>query len=108
MKSLLHLQTAGNLTLNRHQSGGETLEREDQSMAENGGGGLSPITSGTVYPLSVFQERAGIGKHALRTLKRQGLRIIHPGGERGRGFVRGSDFLELLDRLAREQEGPRQ
>lgn len=77
-------------------------------MAENGGGGLSPIESGVAYPLSTFQERAGIGKHALRTLKRQGLRIIHPGGERGRGFVRGTDFLELLNRLAQEQEGPRQ
>ena len=78
-------------------------------MAENGGGGLSPIESGVAYPLQTFQERAGIGKHALRTLKRQGLRIIHPGGERGRGFVRGDDFIQLLDRLAQEQqEGPRQ
>ncbi len=57
---------------------------------------LGTISDDTTYPLAVFQKTAGIGKHALSQLRRQGLRVIRTGG---RAFVRGRDFSAFLGEL---------
>lgn len=62
---------------------------------------LGTIEDGKTYPLAVFQKTAGIGKHALSQLRKQGLRVIRTGG---RAFVRGRDFNEFLGTLAEANE----
>lgn len=57
---------------------------------------LGTICDDTTYPLAVFQKTAGVGKHAMRQLRQQGLRVIRTGG---RSFVRGRDFSEFLATL---------
>lgn len=54
------------------------------------------IEPDAVYSLDEFRRRTGWGVHAVRTARRNGLRIIYTGG---RAFVRGSDFLRYLDEL---------
>jgi hypothetical protein len=54
---------------------------------------LGTIEDGTTYPMTVFMKTAGIGKHALTMLRKQGLKVIRTGG---RAFVRGRDFSEFL------------
>jgi hypothetical protein len=49
------------------------------------------------YPLPAFKVATGLGDKALRQARRAGLRILYL---HGRGFVRGSDFLSYLDRIA--------
>lgn len=58
---------------------------------------LAPIVSGVIYPLDCFQRSVGFGRFAMRQARRKGLRIIRVGG---RAFVRGSDFLAFVDRIA--------
>ena len=58
---------------------------------------MGVIEDGAVYPMTLFCQRAGLGKHALTQLRRQGLQVIRTGG---RVFVRGRDFNEFLGRLA--------
>lgn len=57
------------------------------------GATLAPIESGTVYPLPNFQVRTGLKATALRSARRNGLKVRYLGG---RGFVRGEDFLDFL------------
>jgi len=57
----------------------------------------SGISADRVYPLPVFKTLAGLGDHALRTARRNGLKVTYAGR---RGFVRGSDWLEYLATLA--------
>ena len=59
----------------------------------------SPIVPGTVYRLDEFQRVSGLGKAAMRTARRQGLRVRRAGG---RAFVHADDFIEYLDRLDRD------
>ena len=54
---------------------------------------LGTIEDATTYPMVVFMKKAGIGKHALSMLRKQGLKVIRTGG---RAFVRGRDFSEFL------------
>ena len=54
---------------------------------------LGTIEDSTTYPMVVFMKKAGIGKHALTMLRKQGLKVIRTGG---RAFVRGRDFSEFL------------
>ena len=51
------------------------------------------IEAGKTYPLSEFKRIAGMGDFALRTARRNGLRIRYTGN---RGFVSGQDFLAYL------------
>lgn len=61
---------------------------------------LGTIQDSETYPLAVFMERAGIKRHAMRTLRKQGLKVIRTGG---RAFVRGRDFSAFLGTL-RDQD----
>jgi len=54
---------------------------------------LQPIEMTKIYPLGVFEEHSGLGKHSLRSMRRAGLRTIKAGG---RTFIRGCDFHEFL------------
>lgn len=57
---------------------------------------LAPIQSGSTYPLNEFARRAGLGKQALRTARRQGLKVRRLGN---RSYVRGDDFHEFVGTL---------
>ena len=63
--------------------------------------GRGPIESNAIYPVHTFLKRLGIGRHSLAALRRKGLRV-RPIGQRL--FVDGSEALELLRRLWREQD----
>jgi len=55
------------------------------------------INADSLYTLEEIRARMGLGKHALRTARRDGLIVKRIGR---RGFVRGSDVLEWYDRKA--------
>ena len=55
-----------------------------------------------VYTLAEFQQRTGMGECAMRTARRAGLKVVR---FKNRSFVRGSDFLEFLDNVARSGDG---
>ena len=57
---------------------------------------LQPVIPGTLYPLPTFQEFTGFGRHAMRTARRQGLRVRYLGG---RAFVHADDFFDYLSKL---------
>lgn len=57
---------------------------------------LSPIQSDSTYPLTEFARRAGLGKQALRTARKQGLKVRRLGN---RSYVRGNDFHEFIGTL---------
>jgi hypothetical protein len=46
-----------------------------------------------LYTLSAFREATGLGEAALRTLRRQGLKVHRAGG---RAFVLGREAIEIL------------
>ena len=49
------------------------------------------IQRGTVYPISDFEQLAKKGRHAMRSARRDGLRVIRKGG---RAYVSGDDFFD--------------
>lgn len=53
------------------------------------------------YTAAEFRRRTGIGDFAFRSLRRDGLRIVAIGKKR---FVRGTDWLAHLDKVAAEQD----
>jgi hypothetical protein len=62
---------------------------------------LAPIDPEHLYPLAVFQRISGLGKFAMRTARKRGLRILYDGDEgRRQAFVLGRDFIDFL------QKGP--
>lgn len=60
------------------------------------------IEPGTLYRLEDFRARVGWGQFAMRTARRNGLRVIYTAG---RAYVRGDDALAYFDRIA-ESESP--
>ena len=60
------------------------------------------IEPGVMFTLDEIKRRSKLGEWALRTARRNGLRVIYTGG---RAFVRGQDFVEYLDRIAGGQNG---
>ena len=62
-----------------------------------------PIENGASYSLEDFKARTRWSNHAIRTAKRNGLRVILTGGT---GFVRGDDFNDYLKKLAGNNEMP--
>lgn len=60
------------------------------------------IESGRVYQLFEFMKLAGIGRHAFRTARDNGLRVIRTAG---RCYVRGDDWFDYLDKVAEQQGG---
>ena len=55
-----------------------------------------PIEPGVIYALPLFKQITGFGTHAMRTARRQGLKVRRLGG---RVFVMGSDFLDYVESL---------
>jgi len=49
-----------------------------------------------VYPLADFKRRTGFDDTAMRSARRAGLKVIYANN---RVFVRGSDFVQYLDRM---------
>lgn len=60
-----------------------------------------PIENDVTYALPDFMERTRWSKHALRTAKRKGLKVIPAGGV---SFVRGEDFHQYLAAIAGESK----
>jgi len=58
--------------------------------------GLGPIEAHSIYPLSVFMRRLGIGRHSMTALRRQGL-PVHPIGNRL--FIDGGEAIDMLRRV---------
>ena len=56
---------------------------------------LGPIQPGTLYPLPAFKRITGFGNHAMRTARRNGLRVRYLSG---RAFVHSDDFYAHLER----------
>lgn len=56
-----------------------------------------PIESGSVYPMDQFKRCTRWGDAAIRTARRNGLKVIRVGGI---AFVRGDDFLTYLAKVA--------
>lgn len=46
-----------------------------------------------LYTLAALSVRTGLGTFALRSARREGLRVFRVGG---RAFVRGADFIEYV------------
>ena len=57
---------------------------------------LQSIETNIAYPLSVFQERTGLGRAAMRQARRAGMPVKRFGG---RSFVLGSDWINFLTSL---------
>ena len=55
------------------------------------------ITAEATYTLAEFQKRTGLKEWALRQARRSGLKVIYL---HGRGFLRGSDWLEYMAKAA--------
>jgi len=60
-----------------------------------------PIEPGVLYPLAEFMTRSGLGTWALRQARRAGMPVIRL---HSRCWVRGSDFLEYVERQVRLQQ----
>jgi len=55
------------------------------------------IRAEDIYTLAEFQRRTGLKEWALRQARRSGLKVIYL---HGRGFLRGSDWLDYLSKAA--------
>jgi len=64
-----------------------------QNATSSRGQKLAPIQANTLYPLTVFEQVSGLGKHAMRQARKQGLSVMHIGG---RSFVDGSEFINFV------------
>ena len=53
-----------------------------------------PIRPGEVYRLEDFQQRAGLGRAAMRAMRHRGLRVMRIGKF---AYIAADDFLTLLD-----------
>jgi hypothetical protein len=60
-------------------------------------GPIGLIRADECYRLSEFQKRLHLGPHAVRRLRRQGLRVHRVGRV---SFVLGSDFIRHLEAVA--------
>ena len=58
---------------------------------------LQPIERDKIYPLAVFAEHSGLGRHAMRAARKAGLKTITVGG---RKYVRGEDFFRYVDSIS--------
>ena len=59
---------------------------------------LDAVREGEIYPLQEFQRRTGLGKAAMRAMRKRGLVVKRIGKY---AFVKADDFLQLLN----EQSG---
>ena len=49
-----------------------------------------------LYKLTEFKQLTGLGAHAMRTARRNGLRVRYLGGK---AFVHSDDFFEYLEKI---------
>lgn len=61
-----------------------------------------PINLESLYRLDDFQKLTGLGRSAMRTARRNGLKVRRTGG---RAYVLGRDFIEYLDRIDEAENG---
>ena len=59
------------------------------------------IADNQIYTLANFKDLTGLGDHALRTMRRQGLCTISIGG---RTFISGRHFREFAEQLAIKEQ----
>lgn len=59
---------------------------------------LGPIEPLVMYPLPDLQGRSGMGVGALRTARRQGLKVLYIAG---RAYVKGADFIAYVEANAK-------
>lgn len=59
------------------------------------------ISSSELYTLDEFMKRSRLGAWAVRMARRDGLPILRIGR---RGYVRGSDVIAYLDRVAKQEQ----
>lgn len=52
------------------------------------------IVADACYAMEAFQEFTGLGRHAIRTCRRQGLRVLYVSN---RAFVLGRDWISFID-----------
>jgi len=64
---------------------------------------IAPIEPEAIYPLALFEKLSGLGRDGLRVARRQGLTVRYLGG---RGYIRGRDFGDYLDRHGRTSLRP--
>ena len=62
----------------------------------------APIEPGVIYQLPGFMKQAGLGRHALRSARRNGFKVRYA---HGRAYVNSDDWFSYLDKLDREQDG---
>jgi hypothetical protein len=55
---------------------------------------LAPISVNEIYPLSIFQDRTGLGSKAMRVARKAGLLVRRIGT---RSYVKGADFFTWYD-----------
>jgi hypothetical protein len=60
------------------------------------------IRADAAYSLDAFTQIVGFGRHAMRSARRAGLRVIYV---QHRGFVLGRDFLAYLAAAAEKGDG---
>lgn len=58
--------------------------------------GIGSIRADEILPLEEFKTRTGLSRHSMRGLREAGLPIRRIGK---RGFILGSDFLEMMSRV---------
>lgn len=64
---------------------------------------LEPVRPATLYPLPIFQTITGLGDHAMRTARNNGLRVRRLGG---RAYVWSGDFFEYLNLTGTDKSEP--
>ncbi|QDV18735.1 hypothetical protein Pan153_33960 [Gimesia panareensis] len=52
------------------------------------------ISSGASYTLSEFSSRTGLKRDAIRSARRNGLRVVY---RHNRGYILGRDWLSYID-----------
>lgn len=66
-------------------------------MAKKDARQLQPIQADKIYPLPVFKAHAGLGSHAMRKARQDGLKTVKAGRA---VFIHGRDFLDYLQNKA--------
>jgi hypothetical protein len=59
------------------------------------------VEPGVLYQIEEFKRRTGFGSHAMRSARRNGLRVRYLGG---RAFVYADDFFTYIDKLDADQQ----
>ena len=62
---------------------------------------LGVIRSEDIYPLTVFYKLSGLGAHAVRQARRNGLRVREVGN---RSYILGNDFYQFLGGQPQEDD----